>query len=206
MDTGRAPAPRRPPECDDLILDINIIKERRYLPKERARSTGGGNLVDEIADMSLDFVSLEAVARLGVGQAEIAADDEGAQPFAGQGDGLLDAEAAYDLHGHPVAHALENCTRHVVQVAALKQGRVGLPGVVLQVNADPVHAGGEHALRSLNRRYGRSLHGQEDISEGKPRNRWIGPSERVTHCAHRPSRRLACRGEGRPFLRYSVYI
>jgi hypothetical protein len=48
-----------------------------------ARSTGGGNLVNEIADVLFDRVARQIVARLGVRQAEIAADDEGAQPFAG---------------------------------------------------------------------------------------------------------------------------
>jgi chaperonin GroEL len=39
------------------------------------------------------------------------------------------------------------------------QGRVGPPGVVLQVNADAVHAGVEHSLRRLDGRLGWSLHG-----------------------------------------------
>jgi hypothetical protein len=116
------------------------------------RSTGGRDLVDEIPDVSFDFVAWQAVARLGVWEAKIAADDEAAQPSAGQGDGLLSAEAAHHLHGRPVAHALENCARHVVQVAALNEGRVGPPSVVLQVNADAVHAGGKHALGRLDRR------------------------------------------------------
>jgi hypothetical protein len=46
-----------PPGWDDLILDINIIKARRYLPKERPRSAGGRDLVDEISDVSFDFVA-----------------------------------------------------------------------------------------------------------------------------------------------------
>ena len=161
-----------------------------------ARSTGGGNLLNEIADVPFDFVARQTVARLGVWQAEIAADDEGAQPFAGQGDGLLGAEAAHHLHGRPVAHALENRARHVVQVAALKQGGVGPPGVVLQVDADAVHAGVEHALRRLDRRPGRSLHGHEDVSEGKPRDRRIGLAERVARRTHRLGRRLAGQERG----------
>jgi hypothetical protein len=48
-----------------------------------ARSTRGGNLVNEIAHVSFDLVARQTIARLGVWQAEIAADDEGAQPFAG---------------------------------------------------------------------------------------------------------------------------
>src|ERR1700722_9899102 len=89
-----------------------------------ARSTGGGNLVNEIADVPFDLVARQTVARLGVGQAEIAADDEGAQPFAGQVHGLLRAEAAHHLYGRPVAHGFKNRARYVVQGAALKQGGI----------------------------------------------------------------------------------
>src|ERR1700722_20953842 len=97
--------------------------------EKAARSAGGGNLVDEIADVSFDLTARQTVARLGVGQAKIAADDESAQPFATQGDGLLGAEAADHLHGRSVAQAFENRARHVVQGAALKQSGVSPPGV-----------------------------------------------------------------------------
>jgi len=56
----------------------------------------------------LDLGAREAVARPGIGEAEIAADDESAQPLARQDDGLIRAEAADHLHGRPRAHALEN--------------------------------------------------------------------------------------------------
>ena len=77
----------------------------------------------------------------------------------------------------------------------MKQCGVGPPGVVLQVDADAVHASGEHALRRLNRQPGRSLHRNEDVSEGEPGYRWIGLPERVTHRTHRLGRLLACQGE-----------
>src|SRR6185437_3071654 len=111
--------------------------------KER-RSTGRGNPVDEIANAPFDFAARQAVARLYVRQAEIAADDEGAQPLTGQGGGALNAEAAHRLHGRPAADAIENRARHVVQAARLEQGAIGLTRIVLQVDADAVHPGGEH--------------------------------------------------------------
>ena len=77
----------------------------------------------------------------------------------------------------------------------MKQGGVGPPGVVLQVDADAVHAGVEHALRCLDRLPGRSLHGHEDVSEGEPRDRWIGLTERVAHRTHRLGGRLARQGQ-----------
>jgi hypothetical protein len=78
------PVPR---ESDDLILDINIDMAIRHPPKERSRSADGRDLVDEHPDVSFDFVAWQALALPGVWQAEIAADDGGAQPFAGQGAG-----------------------------------------------------------------------------------------------------------------------
>src|ERR1700722_19095062 len=176
--------------------DLAVNSPSDTVSVERAaRSTGGGNLLDEIADAPLDFVARQAVARLGVGQAEIAADDKGAQPFAGQVHGLLRAEAAHHLYGRPVAYALENRARHVVQGAALKQCRVRPPGVVLQVNDDAIDAGVEHALRRPARRRGRALHRNEDVSEGKSRDRRIGPPERIAHRAHSLGRRLAGKSE-----------
>src|SRR6202046_5661262 len=84
---------------------------RDNIPETAARSPGGGNLTDEIADMPFDFSARQAVARLGVRKTEIAADDEGAQPLAGQGDSLHGAGAAAHLHGGLVAPALENRAR-----------------------------------------------------------------------------------------------
>src|SRR6185437_4134611 len=158
--------------------------------KER-RSTGRGNPVDEIANAPFDFAAWQAVARLYVRQAEIAADDEGAQPLTGQGGGALNAEAAHRLHGRPAADAIENRARHVVQAARLEQGAIGLTRIVLQVDADAVHPGGEHALRRLDCGPRRSLHGQENIGEGEPRDRRIGLAERVARRAHRSCRGLA---------------
>ena len=77
----------------------------------------------------------------------------------------------------------------------MKHGGVGTPGVVLQVDAYAVDFGVEHALRSLNRRPSRSLHRHEDVSEGKPRDRWIGLPECVARRTHRFGRRLASEGQ-----------
>ena len=87
MDTGRARPRLVPREWDDLKLDINITEAIRHPPKERSRSADGRDLVDEHPDVSFDFVAWRAVARPGVWQAEIAADDGGEQPFADQGAG-----------------------------------------------------------------------------------------------------------------------
>ena len=78
-----------------------------------------------------------------------------------------------------------------MQIAALKHGGIGPSGVVLQVNADAIHAGVEHALRGLNRRPCRSLHGQKHVGEGEPRDRRIGLTERIARSAHGFGRRLA---------------
>jgi hypothetical protein len=49
----------------------------------------------------------------------------------------------------------------------------------MQVDADAVYAGEKRALRRLDRQPSRSLHRDEDVSEGKPQDHRIGLPERV---------------------------
>jgi hypothetical protein len=73
----------------------------------------------------------------GVRLAEIAADDEGAQPRLGKAFRLRDAKPADHLHRGGDADALEDGAGHLTKIVALDKFRVGTPRVGLQVNAVP---------------------------------------------------------------------
>ena len=50
------------PQLLELPLRWGFLRDDATSAEGTARSTGGGNLVDEIADVSLDFVAWQAVA------------------------------------------------------------------------------------------------------------------------------------------------
>ena len=138
--------------------------------------------------MALDLVRRQVVAGARVRQAEIAADDEGAEPGLGQAFRLRDAEPADHLHRGGAADPLEDGAGHVTQIVSVDERRVGAPRVGLQVNADPVHSGLEHAPRDLDGLRGRALVRHEDIGKREPRQFGVGAPELVAHGANRLGR------------------
>ena len=146
---------------------------------------GARDFGDEPLDVPLDLGWWQVVAGEGVRLAEIAADDEGAQPRAGKALRLCDAEAADHLHRGGLADPLEDGAGHVTEIVALDESGVGAPRVGLQVNADAVHTGLEHAAGDLDGLRGRALVRHEDIGEREPRQFGAGAPELVAHGADR---------------------
>ena len=96
---------------------------------------------------------------------------------------LRDAEPADHLHRGGLADPLEDGAGHVTEIVALDESGVGAPRVGLQVNADGVHAGLEHAEGDLDGLRGRALVRHQDIGEGGPRQLGAGAPELVAHGA-----------------------
>src|SRR4030095_1616210 len=99
---------------------------------------------DKCGDAPLAGGGGQVVTGERVRQAEIAADDERAQPRPGKALRLRDAEPADHLHGGGLADALEDGTGHVTEIVGLYEFRVGAPCVGLQVNAAGDHTSLEH--------------------------------------------------------------
>ena len=101
--------------------------------------------MDESGDVALDLVRWQVVTGASVGLAEIAADDEGAQPRLGEAFRLRNAEPADHLHRRGAADPLEDGVGRITESVALDERWVGAPRVALQMNPDRVHTGLEHA-------------------------------------------------------------
>src|SRR5829696_6886256 len=103
----------------------------------------------ERGDEALDLGRWQVVTGDAVRLAEIAADDEAAQAGAGQALRLRDAEPADHLYRRSRADSLEDGAGRGTEHVARDQGRVGSPGVGLQVDSDAVHTSLEHGQRDL---------------------------------------------------------
>ena len=106
-------------------------------------------------------------------------------PARGKALRLRDAEPADHLHRGGLADPLEDGAGHVTEIVALDEFGVGAPRVGLQVNADRVHTGLEHAKRDLAGLRGRALVRHHDIGKDEPRQFGAGAPELVAHGADR---------------------
>ena len=123
----------------------------------------------------------QIVAGAGVRLAEIAADDEGAQPRSSEAFRLRDVEPADHLHRRGFSDSLEDDAGQVTEIVVRDEFGIGAPRVGLQMNADSVHTGLEHAKRDLDGLRGRALMRHHDIGEDEPRQFGAGAPELVAH-------------------------
>ena len=77
--------------------------------------------------MLFDLGRRIGIAGLGVGEAEVAADDEGAQAGFGEGDRLLEVKTTDHLHRGKAADTVMHGAYHRAQVAAVIRESGGEP-------------------------------------------------------------------------------
>jgi hypothetical protein len=80
---------------------------------------------------------------------------------------------------------IEHGARRIAEIVALDELRVGAACVRLQVDADGVHAGLEHAQRDVAGLRGGPLVGHHDVGKDEPRKFGAGAPELVAHRADR---------------------
>lgn len=145
---------------------------------------GAGHVLDEARDEAFDFGWRQIVASDGVRLAEVAADDEGAEAGAGEAFGLGGVEAADDLDGGGLTDTVEDGAGHVAEVVAFDEFGGVAAGVGLEVDADGIDAGVEHALGGIGCVGRGALVRDEDVGEGETRDVGVGAAEFVADGAN----------------------